>query len=78
MKHYLKRLEEAVQKHWDEKALCNYRGDAFTYGDMAESIAKFHLFFEAAGLKKGDRVALCAKNSARWGISFLPQIPMRR
>lgn len=37
---------------------------------MAESIAKFHLFFEVTGLKKGDRVALCAKNSARWGISF--------
>ena len=48
----------------------NYRGDGFTYGEMAIQIAKFHAFFEAIGLKKGDKVALCAKNSARWGVTF--------
>ena len=68
--HYLKRLEEAIKKNWDRPALGNFRGETFTFGDFATQIAKFHLFFEAIGLEKGDKVALCAKNSARWGITF--------
>ena len=68
--HYLSRLEEAIKKNWDRPALGNFRGETFTYGEFATHIAKFHLFFEAIGLKKGDKVALCAKNSARWGITF--------
>ena len=68
--HYLSRLEEAIKKNWERPALSNYRGETFTFGEFATHIAKFHLFFEAIGLKKGDKVALCAKNSARWGITF--------
>ena len=70
MKHYLKRLEEAAKLNWDRPALCNYHGESFTFGQMAAEIARLHIFFEAAGLKKGMKVALCAKNSARWGISL--------
>lgn len=71
MKHYLKRFEESVRYNWDNPALCDYRGDSFTFGEVATSIAKFHICFEEAGIKKGDKIALCAKNSARWAISFL-------
>ena len=70
MKHYFTRLEEAIMNNWDRPALGNYRGELFTFGDFATQIAKFHVFFENIGLKKGDKVALCAKNSARWGITF--------
>ena len=70
MKHYLKRFEEAVKQNWDRPSLCNYRGETFTFGQTAEQIARLHIFFETAGLKKGMKVALCAKNSARWGISL--------
>ena len=70
MKHYLKRLEEAVKQNWDRPSLCNYRGESFTFAQMAEQIARLHVFFEAAGLKKGMKVSICAKNSARWGISL--------
>ncbi len=70
MKHYFTRLEEAIKGNWDSRALANYRGESFTYGDLATHIAKFHVFFDEIGLKKGDKVAVCAKNSARWGISF--------
>ena len=48
----------------------NYKGEGFTFGELATQIAKFHTFFEAIGVKKGDKVALCAKNSARWGVTF--------
>ena len=70
MKHYFTRLEEAVKANWERPALGNFRGELFTFGDFATQIAKFHVFFEAIGLKKGEKVALCAKNSARWGVTF--------
>ena len=70
MKHYFTRLEEAVKTNWERPALGNYRGELFTFGQLATQIAKFHVFFEAIGLKKGEKVALCAKNSARWGVTF--------
>ena len=70
MKHYFSRLEEAMKANWERPALANYRGETFTFGELATQIAKFHLFFESIGLKKGDKVALCAKNSARWGVTF--------
>lgn len=71
MKHYLSRLQETVRAHWDAPALSNYKGESFTFGEIATHIEKFHIWFESAGIKKGDKIALCAKNSARWGISFL-------
>ena len=71
MKSYLTRLEETTKRDWDLPALANYHGEVFAYKDIATYIAKFHIFFEAAGIAKGDKVALCARNTARWGISFL-------
>ena len=70
MKHYFSRFEEAVKNNWERPALANFRGETFTFGQLATQIAKFHVFFENIGLKKGDKVALCAKNSARWGVTF--------
>ena len=71
IKHYLAKLEETVKLQWDEPALCNYKGEQFTFGDLATSIEKFHIFFKDAGIVKGDRIALCARNTARWAVSYL-------
>ncbi len=70
MTHYFSRLEKTIKENWDGLALANYKGESFTFGELATNIAKFHIFFNEMGLKKGDKVALCAKNSARWGITF--------
>ncbi|MBQ8854747.1 MAG: AMP-binding protein [Bacteroidales bacterium] len=70
MKHYFTRLQEAMTANWERPALGNYRGETFTFGEVATQIAKLHVLYEAIGLEKGDKVALCAKNSARWGIAF--------
>lgn len=70
MKHYLKKLEETIIKQWDQKALCDYGGDNFSYSHIAECIEQFRLFFTAAGINKGDKIAICAKNSARWAMTF--------
>ena len=71
MIHYLKRLEDATKKFWDKPALNNIGGEVNTYGDMAIQIEKFHLFFEAIGLKKGDKIALCANNGSRFGMTYM-------
>ena len=69
-KHYLWKLQETVKSCWDKKALCNYGGEAFTFCDLATNIEKFHILFEQSGIRKGDKVAICAKNTARWAVSF--------
>lgn len=71
MQHYFQTLTQTVRRDWELKALCNWRGEEFTFKDMATHIAKFHLIFENCGVGKGDKIALCATNSARWAISFL-------
>ena len=70
MKHYLKTLENTIHNHWNLKALCDYGGESFTYGNLATHVETMRLFFEAAGVKKGDKVAICARNSARWAMTF--------
>ena len=69
--HYLQRLQDATRKFWDKPALNTIGGDSFTYAQMATSIARSHIVFEKAGFKKGDKIALCANNGARWGFAYL-------
>ena len=69
--HYLERLQNATRKYWDKTALHSIGGDSFTYGQMAAQVEKFHLAFEALGLKKGDKIALYAANGARWGMAYM-------
>ena len=71
MEHYFARLQNAIRLYWEKPAVCNYRGETFSYGQLATQIERFHIFFEACGLKKGDRIAICAKNTARMAVSFL-------
>ena len=71
MEHYFSRLQNATRLYWDKPAIRNFRGESFTYGQMATQIERFHIFFDACGLKKGDKIAICAKNTARMALSFL-------
>ena len=71
MVHFLNYIDEAIKKNWDKPAVSNYGANTYTYGEMAAFIEKMHLLFEKCGIKKGDKIALCAKNSAEWCISFL-------
>ena len=71
MKHYFSQLQETIKRDWDLPALANYHGEVFSYKDIATYIEKFHIFFDGACVAKGEKIALCAKNTARWGISFL-------
>ncbi|MCD8260092.1 MAG: AMP-binding protein [Bacteroides sp.] len=67
-------IEESIRKNWDQNALTDYKGATLQYKDVARKIAKIHLVFESAGIKKGDKVAVCGKNSVHWGVAFLATI----
>ena len=69
--HYFVRLQETIRLQWDEPALCNYQGESITFGEMARQIARMHLMLQEAGVKKGDHIALCARNTNRWALSYL-------
>ena len=70
MKHYLKKLEDTIRTQWNKKALCDYEGDSFTYADLAANIEQFKLFLKEAKITKRSKIAICARNSARWAIAF--------
>ena len=67
-------LEESIKKNWDKPALSNYQGITLKYCDVARRIEKLHIAFEQCGLNKGDKVAICSRNQANWGVSFLSAI----
>ena len=70
MKHFVSLLNDSVKENWISPAVTNFGGKTYTYGQMAEQIAKYHILFAEAGIKKGDKVALYARNSAEWVIAY--------
>ena len=70
MRHFVSYFNDAVKKYWDLPAATNFGKETYTYGQMAENIAKYHILFSEAGIKKGDKVALYARNSAEWVIAY--------
>lgn len=64
-------FEESIKKYWDSPALTNYGGDTIRYCDLAVMIEKIHILFDKAGIKPGDNIALCGRNSSHWAVSYL-------
>lgn len=64
-------IRKAIRNNWKNKALADYRGKSYTYNEVAGHIIHLHTRFEAYGIKRGDKIALLGKNSAKWGISYL-------
>lgn len=64
-------LEKSVRNNWDRLALTDLGGINYRYRDLAECVEKLHLMFDAAGVKKGDKIAICGKNSANWAAIFI-------
>lgn len=66
-----KLLENSIKDNWDREALSNYQGVTLKYSEVAERVEFLHIAFEECGLKQGDKVALCSRNQANWGVCFL-------
>jgi long-chain acyl-CoA synthetase len=64
-------FRESVIRHWDLDALSDYKGITLQYKDVARKIAKFHLVWRCAGVKPGDKIAICGRNSAHWAVVYL-------
>jgi len=64
-------IEESIRKNWNLDAMTDYKGATLQYKDVAHKIEKMHILLEHAGIKKGDKIALCGRNSANWTATFL-------
>ena len=71
MKQYLLYTEEAIKTKWSKPAITNYGSKTYTYAQIAENVARTHIFLKRCGVAKGDNVAICARNSAEWCITFI-------
>lgn len=67
---FLGLIEQSVRENWELPALTDYQGETIYYKDLALSIAKLHAYFKAGGVKKGDKIAICGRNSAHWAVAF--------
>ena len=70
-KSFLKLIEHSIKEHWHLPSLTDYQGAEHNYKDVARWIEKLHILFEKSGIKPGDKIALCSRNTSNWGIAFL-------
>ena len=71
---FISYIEESIKKNWDLDALTDYKGATLQYKDVARKIEKLHIIFESSGIQKGDKIAVCGRNSSHWGVTFLATI----
>ena len=71
-KHYLSYLQETMHSNWNTLAMKDLDGvNSYTYAELAAGIAKLHITWREMGIKEGDKIALCGRNCANWGLLFL-------
>lgn len=66
-----KMIADTIKKNWDHLAFSDFKGGNYRFQDVAEQVEKLHIIFEAAGIKAGDKVALCGRNSSNWAVCFI-------
>lgn len=64
-------IEKSIIDNWDLDALTDYQGVTLQYKDVARKIEKLHIMFENSGVVKGDKIAICGRNSANWAVAFI-------
>lgn len=68
---FLQYIEQSIKSNWNRSALTDFKGETSSYKDVARKIEKLHILFENSGIHRGDKIALCSRNTANWGIAFL-------
>lgn len=64
-------IEQSIINNWHLDALTDYKGATLQYHDVARKIEKLHILFENSGVIKGDKIAICGRNSSQWAVAFL-------
>lgn len=67
-------IEQSIKTNWYLNALTDYKGITLQYRDVARKIEKIHILLENAGIEKGDKIAICGRNSAYWTVTYLAVI----
>jgi long-chain acyl-CoA synthetase len=67
-------IEQSIRQNWEIEALSNYKEKGFSYKEIAEKILRLHIFYNDAGIKEGDKIALVGRNSANWCIVYLATV----
>lgn len=67
-------IEQCIRDNWERPALSNFHGITLRYSDVARKIAKLHILYKKSGLKPGDRIAVCGRNSAQWCVALLSAV----
>ncbi len=73
-KHLNAYISQAIKENWEHMSLTDFHGASFQYKDVARKIAKLHLLYKHTGIKPGDKIALCGRNSAQWAMAFLATV----
>ena len=70
--NFIKIYEKSFIENWDLPALSEYTTrQSLTYAELAQSIALCHMLFKSIGLKQGDKVAICGKDSISWVVTYM-------
>ena len=64
-------IQKAIIDNWNQDALTDYQGITLQFHDVARKIEKIHILFENSGVVKGDKIAICGRNSAHWAVAYL-------
>lgn len=67
-------IEQSIINNWHLDALTDYKGATLQYHDVARKIEKLHILFENSGVIKGDKIAVCGRNSSQWAVAFLATV----
>ena len=74
MQSFIALIEQSIKTNWYLNALTDYKGITLQYRDVARKIEKIHILLENAGIEKGDKIAICGRNSAHWTVTYLAVI----
>lgn len=76
--HYFTLIQGVMKGNWNAPALTDYDGDhSYTYGQVAEQVARLELVFDALGVGAGDKISICGRNCSNWGLVFLATLAHR-
>ncbi|MBI9104895.1 MAG: AMP-binding protein [Spirochaetales bacterium] len=73
-RNFVDNIQNALREHWDRPCFSNFEEDTYSYKEIAASILAFHEVYKKSGLKKGDKVAVCGKNSVNWVKVYLATV----
>lgn len=73
-KKFLTLIKNGISENWDRPALTDYNGETYLYKDFARKIAQLHILFEDMDVRKGDKIAICGRNSSNWTVAFFASL----